>query len=156
MNRLLVALAIVAVAALVALVLRRRRSAAPTQARYRAPAQLDRADFARPEAPWLVAVFSSATCSSCADMVRKVQVLESDDVATDDVEVSARPDVHRRYGIEAVPIVVVSDRDGVVRAAFVGPATATDLWAAVAEVRQPGSSPEPHLGRTDPPASPPA
>jgi hypothetical protein len=33
-----------------------------------------------------------------------------------------------------------------VRAAFVGFATATDLWAAVAELRNPGSTPEPGLG----------
>jgi hypothetical protein len=36
----------------------------------------------------------------------------------------------------------------VVRASFVGPPTATDLWAAVAEARQPGVSPEPGLGRS--------
>jgi len=34
-----------------------------------------------------------------------------------------------------VPSVIVADRDGVVRASFVGPVTAADLWAAVAEVR---------------------
>jgi hypothetical protein len=33
-----------------------------------------------------------------------------------------------------------------VRAAFVGAVTATDLWAAVAECRRPGTSPEPELG----------
>jgi hypothetical protein len=62
-------------------------------------------------------------------------------VAVDDVEVTARRDVHERYGIEAVPTIVVADADGVVRASFVGPPTATDLWAAVAEVREPGSAP---------------
>jgi hypothetical protein len=36
-----------------------------------------------------------------------------------------------------------------VRAGFAGPVTATDLWAAVAEARQPGSSPEPQLGRDE-------
>jgi hypothetical protein len=30
----------------------------------------------------------------------------------------------------------------VVRASFLGPATATDLWAALAELREPGSVPE--------------
>jgi hypothetical protein len=55
--------------------------------------------------------------------------------------------VHRKYDIQAVPLVVVADAEGVVGAGFVGPASATDLWAAVAELRQPGSSPEPDLGR---------
>jgi hypothetical protein len=35
----------------------------------------------------------------------------------------------------------VADAEGAVRASFVGPATATDLWAAVAELRDPGSVP---------------
>jgi hypothetical protein len=34
----------------------------------------------------------------------------------------------------------------VVRRGFVGAFTATDLWAAVAELRDPGSTPEPSLG----------
>jgi hypothetical protein len=74
-------------------------------------------------------------------------VLACDDVAVEEAEVTARRDLHDRYGIDAVPTLVVADADGVVRASFVGPVTATDLWAAVAEVRFPGSSPEPHLGQ---------
>ena len=68
------------------------------------PDQLDRADFAWPEAPWLVAVFTSATCASCADVRSKADVLASNDVAVDIVEFPARRDVHRRYGIDAVPL----------------------------------------------------
>ncbi len=41
---------------------------------------------------------------------------------------------------------VVADAEGVVRRAFVGAFTATDLWAAVAESRAPGASPEPSIG----------
>ena len=36
---------------------------------------------------------------------------------------------------------VVGDADGVVRATFLGPVTATDLWATVAELREPGTLP---------------
>ena len=43
--------------------------------------------------------------------------------------------------IEAVPTTLVVDGDGVVAAGFIGPITATDLWAAVAEAREPGSTP---------------
>jgi hypothetical protein len=144
-TQVLVAVVVAAVAVAVAAVLRRRRAAEPpSQPRtYLAPVQLDRADFARPEAPWLVAVFSSATCQTCAAMVAKAQVLASESVAVDDVEVGARAALHRRYEIDAVPIVVIADRDGVVRKSFVGPASATDLWAAVAEARDPGSTPHP-------------
>ncbi|MEA2826672.1 MAG: hypothetical protein QOG43_1111 [Actinomycetota bacterium] len=140
---------VVAAAVILALVLERRRPDPPTQGEWPVPRQLDRADFDRADAPWLVAVFSSATCDSCATVVQKSSVLASADVVVQDVEVGARGDLHRRYGIEAVPTIVVADAEGVVRASFVGPPSATDLWAAVAEVREPGSSPEPQLGRPD-------
>lgn len=136
MQRLLIALAIVVIAAAVAALLQRRRpTAAPTQPLGQAPAQLDRADFPRPDAPWLVAVFSSATCASCADVVRKAEVLASDDVAVADIEYGRDRALHQRYRIDAVPIVVVADGEGVVHRQFVGPVTATDLWAAVAWTR---------------------
>lgn len=147
MERFLLAGAVVAAAAVVALVVERRRPDPPTQALWAVPAQLDRADFVRPEAPWLVAVFSSAGCNSCARAVTMAEVLGSDEVAVEEIEVAASPELHRRYHVEAVPTIVVADGEGVVRASFVGPPTATDLWAAVAEARQPGSSPEPDLGR---------
>ncbi len=147
MQQILTALAVVAVAVVVGLVLRRRQVVqAPTQPTVVVPAQLDRADFAAPT-PWLVAVFSSATCNSCADVVRKAKVLASPEVTVIDVEYSASEALHRKYDIQAVPIVAIVDPDGVVHAGFAGPVTATDLWAAVAEARHPGTSPEPNLGR---------
>jgi thioredoxin-related protein len=142
MDRLIIALVIVVVVVVVALVARRRRvSDAPTQRRFSAPEQLDRNDFVRPEAPWLVAVFSSATCDVCAQVTAKAAVLECDDVAVAEVEYSANRSLHERYSIDAVPTVVIADAQGVAAASFLGPMTATDLWAAVAEAREPGSTP---------------
>ena len=69
---------------------------------------------------------------------RSSHALESTDVATCEIEAAARGDLHRRYEIAAIPTTVVADADGVVRRAFVGAFTATDLWAAVAELRDPG------------------
>lgn len=140
MERLLIAVAIVLVAAAVGELVRRRRSVdPPTQPARELPAQLDRSDFAGAASPWLVAVFSSETCSTCADVVSKARVLASDDVAVDIVPFQSRKDIHSRYAIDAVPCLVVADGDGVVRTGFFGPVTATDLWAAVAEAREPGS-----------------
>lgn len=137
MERLIVAAAIVLVVAVIALVVQRRRPEPPTQARWAVPTQLDRDDFERPDAAWLVAVFTSGTCTSCAEALGKAQALASDDVVVQDVEVAARKDLHDRYAIEAVPTIVLADRDGVVRSSFLGPPSATDLWAAVAEARAP-------------------
>ena len=101
------------------------------------PAQVDRDDFARPEATWLVAVFTSATCHTCADVAAKAEVLASDDVAVDVLEFPGARRVHERYHIDAVPTLVVADADGVVQASVLGPVTATDLWALVAAARSP-------------------
>jgi hypothetical protein len=143
MERLVLAVALAAVAVAIAYLLQRRqRPPAPIRTGYAVPAQLDRGDFARPDVPWLVAVFTSATCRSCAGVWDKARHLDSDAVAVQELEVDAASDIHRRYQIDAVPLVVVADADGVVRASFVGPVTATDLWAAVAELREPGTMPE--------------
>jgi hypothetical protein len=120
---------------------RRRRPDAPVRTGFTVPQQLDRADFDRPSAPWLVAVFTSATCDSCQGVWDKAQHLDSAAVAVQELEVTARKDLHDRYGIDAVPTTVVADAEGVVRQSFLGPVTATDLWAAVAELREPGSAP---------------
>jgi hypothetical protein len=148
-SQLFVAAGVLFAALVVGAVLRRRRTVdAPTRPVFSVPAQIDRADFEAGDAPWLVAVFSSASCTTCTDVVGKARVLSCEAVAVIDVEYSASPALHRKYHIDAVPIVVVADSMGVVRASFVGPMSATDLWAAVAEARDPGSSPEPNLGRS--------
>jgi hypothetical protein len=148
-TNLLIAVAVVAVAAAAAIIGRRRRPQAPTQPRMQVPSQVDRNDFTGPDVDWLVAVFSSATCHTCADVVRKAQALASRDVVVHDVEYSVARDLHSRYDIDAVPVVLVVDRDGVVRTSFMGPVTATDLWAAVAECRSPGSRPDTQCHKHD-------
>ena len=143
-----VAAVLVVVVGTVALVLqRRRRVDPPTQQRWEVPAQLDRADFDGAEGEWLVVTFTSATCSTCADVRRKAAVLASRDVSVFDAEYGGHRELHQRYRIDAVPTLVIADRDGVVKASFLGPVSATDLWAACAEARNPGTSPEPDLGR---------
>ena len=90
MERLVVAVAIIAVVAIVATIVRRRRTPdAPTQRRFSAPTQLDRVDFVRPDAPWLVAVFTSATCEVCHGVRDKAAVLASEDVAVQEIEYGA-------------------------------------------------------------------
>jgi hypothetical protein len=140
--RLVIVVVVVAVALAVAwFVQRRRPQAAPVRTGWDAPEQLRRADFARPDAPWLVAVFTSATCSTCADVLTKAHLLDSDAVAVQELEYNRDRELHKRYGIDAVPTLVVADADGVVRRSFIGPVSSTHLWAALAEVRDPGTVP---------------
>jgi hypothetical protein len=140
--RLLLVAGLVVVAALIALVVQRRRPSAPTNpSAYATPAQLDRADFPSATQPWLVVVFSSDTCDSCTEVLGKARALASDEVGVVEAETSRDHGLHLRYSIDAVPITVIADAEGVVHRAFVGSVTSTHLWAAVAELREPGSVP---------------
>lgn len=139
MERALLVAALVVVASLIAALLRRQGADAPTRgASWATPTQLDRSDFDGADAPWLVAVFSSTTCLSCQAVWAKAEQLRSDAVAVQEVEAVQDRALHQRYGVEAVPMVLVADATGAVRASFLGEPTATDLWAAVAELRKPG------------------
>lgn len=146
MERAIVAISLALVAVGIAAVIQRRqgrqRPDAPAGRAYAVPLQVDRADFARPDAAWLVAVFTSATCEVCAGVWERAQLLESSAVAVAEIEFGATRSVHERYGIDAVPTALVVDADGVVVSSWVGAVTATDLWAAVAEAREPGSTPD--------------
>jgi hypothetical protein len=149
--RLLIAAGLLVAVGVVAWWLQRRPPDAPPRDVYPVPQQLDRHDFPHPEAAWLVALFSSTVCDSCQGLGPKLTALESADVATCEIELGERGDLHQRYQLAAIPTTVIADSDGVVRRAFVGAFTATDLWAAVAELRDPGSTPEPALGELDRP-----
>lgn len=143
MDRLALALLLGLVVVVAAWLTQRRRTDAPTAGGggFEAPNQLNRDDFRRPDAPWLVVVFSSATCSTCSDVWDKAQILESTEVSVQQVEVSADAELHERYRIEAVPVTAIADSSGVVVSSFMGPVSATHLWAALAEAREPGSVP---------------
>jgi hypothetical protein len=136
--RIVIALAIVLVAAGVAWWLEHRRTVEPpTQGRAVVPQQLDRRDFARPDAPWLVVLFTSKHCDSCAGLLDKARPVESEQVGVVEIEYFANRGLHERYRIDAAPVTVVADAEGVTRASFVGAFTATDLWNALAELRSP-------------------
>ena len=149
MERVAIAAGILVVVLVIAFLLRRRPPAPPPRDVYPVPRQLDRHDFPRPEAPWLVALFSSTNCESCRGLPEKIAALESAAVTTCEIEAATRGDLHRRYEISAIPMTLVADADGVVRRVFVGAFTATDLWAAVADARAPGTTPEPTIGQVD-------
>ena len=135
MIRFVIVGVVVVVALLANLWQRRRRVDAPTQGASEIPSQIDRSDFVRPDAPWIVLAFTSATCQTCSDIERKVRVLETNSVAIQILEYTAERELHERYKIDAVPAVLMADASGVVQANFLGPVSATDLWAALARVR---------------------
>ena len=85
MDRLVLVVVLGALAVGVALLLRSRaRTDAPTRPTWAVPGQVDRADLPRPDAPWLVAVFSSSTCTACRatwEKARQLSPVETQSVA---------------------------------------------------------------------------
>ncbi len=142
MDRLLLLVLVAATAGTLARLVQRRRPDAPVRTGWSVPQQLDRRDFDRPDAPWLVAVFTSATCDTCGSVVKVARPLESQAVAFQEVEAGERRDLHDRYAVDAVPMVLLVDGVGVVRDHHLGPVTAAHLWGTLAEVREPGSTPD--------------
>ena len=135
MIRFVIVGVVVVVALLANLWQRKRQVDAPTQGASEVPSQIDRSDFVRPDASWIVLAFTSATCQTCSDIERKVRVLETNSVAIQILEYTAQRELHERYKIDAVPTVLMADANGVVQANFLGPVSATDLWAALARAR---------------------
>ncbi len=143
MDRFVLIVGAVAVAGLVALavdrirsgarLLRHRRPAPAASPAHHVPDRLDRGDFARPGAGWLVAVFTSDACSTCAEVWRRARRLEGPEVAAQHIEAGREAALHARYGIDAVPLVVIADREGATRRSIAGPATEAQLRAALAE-----------------------
>lgn len=138
MTRLVLVLILVLIAAGVGAWFARRDRGRPVSTGGSLPGHVLRSDFERPDAPWLVVLFSSATCASCADARTVVEPLASDEVAVTEVEFTAHRALHERYGIDAVPSVIVCDAAGAVRADFLGPPKAADLWSTIAELRDQG------------------
>lgn len=99
---------------------------------FAAPEQLNRSEFAQPDAPWLLAVFTAKNCGSCAEVWQQLQPLASETVAV--VEIS-RQKLLNRYGIEAVPTVVLADSTGRVRHSHLG-RLATDTLAQITNLTQ--------------------
>lgn len=127
MERLAIALLLAVVAGGLALILRRRRPDPPSTPAATVPTQVDRGDFSAPEVPWLLVVFTSATCLSCLSVWNRIRSLESPTIATQQVEAKAHSGLHRRYGIDSVPLTVAVDDQGIVRASVLGPIGKADL-----------------------------
>ena len=148
MSNVVIAVSIVVVVGLVALAARRRQmSDAPTQKVFSVPSQIDRADFDSSETikghpEWLIVVFTSSSCHVCADVWDKVQVMATNQVGVFKADFESDRALHERYGIDAVPTLIICDGAGVVQGHFLGPVSATDLWAAVATVRDPSTQPD--------------
>ena len=66
-------------------------------------------------------MFTSNTCETCDAALAQAEVLAAKDVSIVEVAWEVEPDLQIRYEIESVPLGVIADADGVVRASVIGP-----------------------------------
>lgn len=136
MNVLVTAVVLALAAVAVAMVLQRRRPAPPTQGSHHVPTQLDRSDFGRGATPWVIVVFTSSTCRTCAAALAAARSLAAADVSVFEAEVTRDAALHQRYGIDGVPTTVIADDEGVVWGSLLGPVDAGQLGAEFDAARE--------------------
>ena len=132
------AIVVVIVAVTIGVAIASRRAgggAAPTPSGFTVPARVARDDFEHPTRLWLVAVFTSETCASCAGVVERAAPLDSPEVAVAAITVQEHGETHSKYRIDGVPTTIIADADGTVVDSFLGPVQTIELWDAVAAAR---------------------
>ena len=117
---ILMVLLLGAFAALVAYFVNRRASDSPSVPKNSLPIQIDRKDFNQPEISQLVVLFSSQTCDSCNKVRELIRSIPVDSVCIQEVQFPKQRNIHERYGIDSVPIILVANADGVVIWSYAG------------------------------------
>ncbi len=129
----IVAVSVVA-ASVIALVVNKRSPDVPTSPSFGVPQQLDRADFAAPEAGWLFVLFSSKTCLACADAREALLAVGSTGAQVQELEVESNRALHEKYAIDAVPTIVLADHEGVVQWSYLGAPAPADVADVLADI----------------------
>lgn len=138
MERVLLAAALIAVAALVAVLIQRRQPSPEAAPSFAVPERVDRGELAGSDRPWLLAVFTSHTCSTCEEVVGELEPLAGPDVAFVEIEVGAARALHERYAIGAVPLLLIVDAHGNVRRHAFGLITRREVETLLDALRQEG------------------
>lgn len=134
MDRLFLVVGGLAIAGVVAALFGRGRATTSFLSSLVVPKFLDRKDFRGKDKEWLVAVFSSKSCSTCAQVVGAAQRLASGQVEVQEIEFKADRELHKRYQIGSVPLVVFANRDGEVEDSILGPVSDDELELAMAKL----------------------
>ncbi|MDG2351265.1 MAG: thioredoxin family protein [Acidimicrobiales bacterium] len=85
------------------------------------PGHLSREDFGFLNEPWLVVIFSSESCETCKPVVAEGMKLTSLGIAIQEIAAETNRELHEKYDIDAVPMLLLVDKFGVVRSSHLGP-----------------------------------
>ena len=98
----------------------RRMPDSPSVPKSILPYQLDRSDFNDPEVEWIFVLFTSDTCNACDLVLNEVSKISIPNVVVQNINYAANKSLHVRYEIDAVPILLLADQQGIVQWSFAG------------------------------------
>ena len=131
MSRLIVLALISFGASLAAVLLRKLNYRNFVTSGYSVPGHLSREDFGFLKEPWLVVIFSSASCETCKPVVTESMKLTSLGIAIQEITAETNRDLHEKYDIDAVPMLLLVDKFGVVRSSHLGPDNFDDVKKSI-------------------------
>ena len=103
-----------AFAIIVAYIANNRRTDSPSVPKSSLPIQVDRNDFNMPDMKWLLVFFSSESCSSCIQVREILSEIPLNSIHIQEVSFPQEKNLHTRYAINSVPIVLIANLEGVV------------------------------------------
>jgi len=120
MSRLLVLIVLSSGASLAAVLLKKLNYRNFVTSGWSIPGHLSREDFGFLNDPWLVVIFSSESCETCRPVVAEGMKLTSLGIAIQEVAAETNRELHEKYDIDAVPMLLLVDKFGVVRSSHLG------------------------------------
>ncbi len=106
-----------------------------TEPKHHIPDVVSASDFGIPEGQWMLLVFSSEKCATCAVVVEAVSRIDMPGLAVEVIGIERMPELHADYRIDAVPTTIVADPTGSVRKSFLGPVDLPMIRLAVSAAR---------------------
>ena len=104
----------------VAYIANNRRTDSPSVPKSSLPIQVDRNDFEMPGMKWLLVFFSSESCSSCIQVREILSDIPLNSIHIQEVSFPQEKNLHTRYAINSVPIVLIANLEGVVTWSYAG------------------------------------
>ncbi|MBN39682.1 MAG: hypothetical protein CL457_03315 [Acidimicrobiaceae bacterium] len=117
-------------AIIVAYIANNRRTDSPSVPKGSLPIQVDRRDFDMPDMKWLLVFFSSESCSSCIQVREILSGIPMNSIHIQEVSFPQGNNLHSRYAINSVPIVLIANLEGVVIWSYAG-VPPTDLIESI-------------------------
>ena len=134
MSRVIVLVLLSSAASLTAVLLRKLNKRNFLTSGWSIPGHLSREDFGFTNEPWLVVIFSSESCETCKPLVAESMKLSSLGIAIQEIAVETNKDLHEKYSIGAVPMLLLVDKFGVVRSSHLGPTNSEEVRNSIQTV----------------------